>query len=229
VVKRSEKLATGDKVRLVAPIVGYVVLAFVAWRLGFFRTQKVEAVAGHPTANPWFAPLFVLLYALVVSLALPVGPLSYGAGAMFGFWRGSILVWIGSMMGAVAGYYLARGIWSRPARRLLGRHKTKLQEIRKGNVFLNSFRMHLVPLVPGAFNYAAGISKLAPLDFLAGTALGIIPGTLIATFIGDRVVAGVRGEGRESFMLATGAALLLLAISFAPKLWAKFRKRRTGH
>lgn len=228
-VDGSKKLGTGDKVRLIAPIVAYAVLAFVAWRLGFFRTQKVEAVAGHPGASPWVAALFVVLYALVASLALPVGPLSYGAGAVFGFWRGSILVWTGSMIGAVAGYYLGRGIWSKPARRLLGRYKTKLQDIRKGNVFLNSFRMHLVPIVPGAFNYAAGISELPPLAFLAGTAVGIIPGTLIATFIGDRVVAGARGEGKKPFMLAVGAALLLLAISFAPKLWEKFRKRRTSH
>jgi len=221
---------TGDKVRLVAPLVLYAILAFVAWKLGFFRVQKVEAAANSAASSPWIGAVFALLYAAVATVALPVGPLAYAAGAVFGFWRGSILVWIGSMIGAPSGYYVARGIWSEPARRLLRRYDDKIHDLRKGNVFLNAFRLQLMPIVPfGAFNYAAGISKLPPLAFLGGTAVGIIPGTVMATFVGDRVIAGVRGEGRQHYFLAAGVALLVLALSFAPKLWDSLRNRQRSN
>jgi uncharacterized membrane protein YdjX (TVP38/TMEM64 family) len=224
VVARPTRLDTSDKIRLVAPVVVYAILALVAWKLGYFRTQKVTAAAGNATGSLWIGAAFVFVYGAVAALALPVGPLAYASGAVFGFWRASILVWIGSMIGAVAGYYLAHGVWAKSARKLLARYKEKLHDLRKGNVFLTALRMQLMPVVPfGAFNYAAAISKLPPLPFLAGTAIGIIPGTLMATFIGAQVIAGVHGGGKKPYVLATGAVLLLLALSFAPKLWDRFR------
>ena len=222
----SKSLSTRDKIRLVGPIVLYAVLAFVGWKLGLFRAQNVAAAAERPTSIVWVGSAFVIIYGAVGALALPVSPLAYAAGAVFGFWRGAILVWIGSMLGALAGYYLARGVWTKPARRLLARYRGTLHGIPKGNVFLTSFRLQLMPIVPfGAFNYAAAISKFSPSPFLAGTALGIIPGTVIAVFIGDRFAAGLHGEGKTAYLLAAAAALGILALSFAPKLWDKSRRR----
>jgi uncharacterized membrane protein YdjX (TVP38/TMEM64 family) len=224
----SKKLSTGDKVRLIAPVVVYVGLALLGWKLGYFRAQKVTADAARSAGNPWISVVYALIYAAIAALALPVGPLAYAAGAIFGFLRGSIIVWAGSMAGAVAGYYLAHGVWAKPARRLLGHYQDKIHGLRKGNVFLTAFRMQLMPIVPfGAFNYAAAISKLDPMRFLSGTALGIIPGTLMATFIGDRVIAGVHGGGKGPYLLAAATALVLLALSFAPQLWKKMRGEKS--
>jgi uncharacterized membrane protein YdjX (TVP38/TMEM64 family) len=224
VTSGSKKLSTGDRARLIAPVVLYVALALAAWKLGYFRAEKVTAEAGGAGRNPLVSIVYALVYGSIAALALPVGPLAYAAGAIFGFVRGSVVVWIASMIGAIAGYSLARGVWAKPARRLLGRYKDKLHGLREGNVFLTAFRLQLMPIIPfGVFNYAAAISKLDPLRFLAGTALGIIPGTLMATFIGDRVIAGVHGGGKTPYLLAGGTALLLLALSFVPKLWKKLR------
>jgi phospholipase D1/2 len=220
----TKKLSTGDKARLIAPIVIYAVLAVIAWKLGYFRSQKVTAEAESASGNPWIGVVFAAIYATIASLALPVGPLAYAAGAIFGFLRGSIIVWLGSMVGAVAGYHLARTVWAAPARRLLGRHRHKLRDLRKSNVFMTSLRMQLMPIIPfGVFNYAAAISKLRVSRFLAGTALGIIPGTLMATFVGDRLIAGVHGEGKKAYLLAAAVAVVLLGVSFAPKLWKKIQ------
>jgi uncharacterized membrane protein YdjX (TVP38/TMEM64 family) len=225
----SQKLSTGDRVRLIAPVVVYVALALVAWKLGYFRAEKVTEEAAGAARNPLISIIYALIYGSIAALALPVGPLAYAAGAIFGFIRGSIVVWVGSMIGAIAGYYLAHGVWATPARRLLGRYKDKIHGLRTGNVFLTAFRLQLMPIIPfGAFNYAAAISKLDPLRFFAGTALGIIPGTLMATFIGDRVIAGVHGGGKTPYLLAGGVAALLLGLSFAPQLWKKFRQGKAS-
>lgn len=223
----SRRLSTGDKIRLIAPVVVYAILAVVAWKLGYFHEQKIAAAAQNSRGTLWIGGTFVLIYGAIAAIALPVGPLAYTAGAVFGFLRGSILVWLGSMIGAVAGYYLAHGVWAKSARRLLGRYNDKLHGLRKGNVFLTAFRLQLMPVIPfGAFNYAAAISKLPPASFFAGTAVGIIPGTLLATFIGDRFIAGVHGKSKMPYLFAALAVVALLALSFAPKLWDRLRKRR---
>jgi uncharacterized membrane protein YdjX (TVP38/TMEM64 family) len=224
----SRRLERTDKVRLIAPIAIYVVLALVAWRLGYFREQKVAAAAGRVANNTWLGAMFVLFYAAIAALALPVTPLAYAAGAVFGFLRGSVLAWLGSMIGALAGYFLARGILAKPARRLLGWYDEKHHGLRKGNEFLTALRLRLMPIIPfGVFSLAAAISKMTPLPFFTGTALGIIPGTLMATFVGAQVDAGVHGGGKKSYALAAGVAIALIALSFAPTLWEKRQKGRS--
>jgi len=222
----SKNLSTGDKLRLVGPIVLYAVLAFVAWKLGYFRAENVADAAQSSKRGIWAGSVFVLIYGAVAALALPVGPLAYASGAVFGFWRASILVWLGSMLGAVTGYYLARGVLAKPARRLLGRYESKLHGLRKGNVFLTALRLQLMPVIPfGPFNYAAAISDLSLPGFLVGTAVGIIPGTLIATFIGDRFIAGVHGKSKLPFFFAAATSAVVLALTFAPKLWDKSKEK----
>jgi uncharacterized membrane protein YdjX (TVP38/TMEM64 family) len=220
----ARRLTSGDKVRLIAPLVIYAILILIAWKLGYFREQNVEAAAKTSTGSPFVGAAFVIIYGTLGALALPVTPLAYGAGAIFGFWRGSILVWIGSMIGAIAGYYLARTIWAKPARALLGHYNEKLHALRKGDVFLTTLRLQLMPVIPfGPLTYAAAISKFEPLGFFAGTALGIIPGTLIATFIGAQLAAGVHGKGKKPYLWGGIVAAVALALTFAPKLWKKPR------
>jgi uncharacterized membrane protein YdjX (TVP38/TMEM64 family) len=225
--ERSRKsLSAGDKARLVAPFIIYAIVALVIWRLGYFHVEKVSAAAANASGGLLVGLAFVIFYGALACIALPISPLAYAGGAVFGFLRASILVWCGSMLGAVGGYYLAHGVLAKPARRLLGRYNQKLREIRKGNVFLTALRLQVMPILPfGVFNYAAAISKLEILPFLAGTALGIIPGTLLATFIGDRVAAGVHGKTRTPYLLAVAAMVVVLSLSFAPKLWDKLREK----
>ena len=221
----SKSLSTSDKIRLVVPVILYAVLAFVAWKLGYFHEQTVAEAAESSRSSLFVSGIFVLIYGVIGSLALPVGPLAYGAGAVFGFWRGSILIWLGSMLAVVAGYYLARGVLAKPARGLLARYEETLHHLRKENVYLTAFRLQLMPLIPfGALNYAAAISKFPALPFFLGTAVGIIPGTLLTAFIGDRFIAGVRGKSKKPYLLAGAAALVILAGSFVPKLWQRFHK-----
>ena len=135
------------------------------------------------------------------------------------------MIWLGSMLAVVAGYYLARGVLAKPARGLLARYEETLHHLRKENVYLTAFRLQLMPLIPfGALNYAAAISKFPALPFFLGTAVGIIPGTLLTAFIGDRFIAGVRGKSKKPYLLAAAAALVILAGSFVPKLWQRFHK-----
>ena len=225
--RKREKPRASDWLRLVAPTVLVAALVIIAWRLGYFslkEPQKLNSAADRVQGLPWLSPIFVAVYAAGAAFATPVSPLAYGAGAVFGIVRGSLLVWTASLIGATAGYWLARGIWAGPAHRLLGAYSEKLHALRRGSAFLKTLRVQLLPIVPfGIFNYAAGTSRLAFPQFLAGTALGIVPGTLAAVYVGDRIAAGFEHRDSHAFLIAGAVMLALLGLSFLPNLIEKMR------
>ena len=222
-----EEPSASDWLRLVAPTLLLAALVVVAWRLGYFKLknpQQLTSAADRVQARPWLSPIFVAVYATAATLATPVSPLAYGAGVVFGIIRGSLLVWIASLAGAAAGYWVALGIWSGPANRLLGRYSDKLRALRRGSAFLTTLRLQLLPVVPfGIFNYAAGTSRLPFTPFLAGTALGVIPGTLAAVYVGDRLATGFEHSDSRAFLVAGIVIVLLIAVSFLPNLVHKLR------
>lgn len=219
---RRRPATLGDWLRIIVPTVLLVSLVVVGWQLGYFdlrEPQKLEHTAARVRHIPWFVPAFILGYAALAALASPVSPLAYGAGAVFGIVEGSILVWISSMIGAFAGYLLARTIWSESAKRLLGRHGRKLSELGHGNVFLRVLRLQLTPIVPfGLMNYAAGTTRLRFVPYAAGTALGVIPMTIAAVYVGDRLRAGVRGSGLKAYVIAGIVMAAIIGLSFLPSV-----------
>lgn len=223
----NQHLTTGDWLRIVLPVIVIAAFIVTAWRLGYFdlrHPQKLASAADKVEGVPWLGPIFVAVYAGIAALAAPISPLAYAAGAVFGFGKGSVFVWIGSMIGGAVGYFLAHTVWTEPAQRIFGRYQDKLHELRQGNAFLITFRMQLMPVVPfGVFNYAAAISGLSFVWFLAGTAVGIIPGTLAAVFVGDRIAAGLHGN-KGPLIVAAIVGALLLALSFLPSLVRKMRR-----
>ena len=222
-----EPARPSDWVRVALPVVAVIVFVVVAWRHGYFNLkdpQKLDAAAQRVQDIPWLGPIFVAVYAGLAAFAAPVSPLAYGAGAVFGVVRGTIFVMLASLLGATAGYFLARSAWSGVARRLLGRFHGKLRGIGHGTVFLTALRVQLLPIVPfGIFNYAAGVAHVPFLPFLAATALGILPGTIAAVYIGDRLMAGITESDRSAFVVAGVVAAALFALSFAPTLIKKLR------
>jgi uncharacterized membrane protein YdjX (TVP38/TMEM64 family) len=217
-----------DWLRIALPVLvvaGFIVLA---WRFGYFSLktpEQLDAATDRVESLPWLAPIFVLSYAALATLAAPVSPLAYAAGALFGLVRGSLYVWLGSMVGAMAGYFLARTSLAGPARRLLGRFRDRMRQLRDGNSFITTLRLQMLPILPfGIFNYAAGATRLRIPGFLAGTALGILPGTIAAVYVGDRLVAGLETGNKRALLLAGLVVAALFALSFAPTLVKKLRR-----
>jgi len=216
-----------DWLRIGLPLVAVAVFVILAWRHGYFdlkNPQKLDAAAQRVQDIPWLGPIFVAVYATLAIIAAPVSPLAYGGGAVFGVIRGSAFVMLASLIGATGGYFLARSTWSGVARRVLGRFHDRMRQMRHGNVFLTTLRFQLLPIMPfGVFNYAAGVSHLPFLPFLAGTAVGILPGTVAAVYVGERIMAGITGSDKRAFVVAGVVVAALFAVSFAPTLITKWR------
>lgn len=223
-----------DWARLAVPLVALAAVFLVARQRGYLDIGADDAISLARSARqtPWLAVALSAVYAGLAALALPVAPLGYGAGALYGFLRGAALVWVSSMVGAALGYVLARGIMRGPALRILGRFAPIVMALRERHGFMTVLRIQLLPLIAfGPFNYAAGIAGIPFWSFMGATGIGIIPGTVAIVYVGDRVMAGIRGEGGHPFLVAAVVSIALVALSFLPTIHRRRRARRrsTGY
>ncbi len=161
---------------------------------------------------------FVLGYALLTLGPVPKAALSAAAGLLFGLGVGAVVVWVASMLGAVAGFWLARWLGRDAVERLAGRRLSYADDWLTRRGILAVIGGRLLPVVPfTVINYAAGLSGLRFRDLLVGTAVGIIPGTAIA------VSAGALGSRPGGWPWLVGGGLLIVG---AAALWGNRRVPR---
>ncbi|MCF8141148.1 MAG: TVP38/TMEM64 family protein [Cyanobium usitatum Tobar12.5m-G36] len=140
--------------------------------------------------SPLGALAFVPLYALWVTLLLPGVWASMLAGALYGTWWGSLIVFVGACLGAEAAFLLGRTWMRNWARRRLA-VVPKLLAIEQA-VSREGLKLVLLTRLSPAFpfsllNFAYGLSEVSLRDYSIGL-IGILPGTIL--FCGLGALAG---------------------------------------
>ena len=139
--------------------------------------------------SPLGALLFIPLYGLWVTLLLPGVWASMLAGALYGTWWGSGVVFIGACLGAEVVFLLGRHGLRTWARRRLGRFP-KLMAVELG-VTREGLKLVLLTRLSPAFpfsllNLAYGLSDVSLRDYSIGL-IGILPGTVLFCALGALV------------------------------------------
>lgn len=176
-------------------------------------------------AHPYVAPGFVAAYVVATALALPGSALTIAGGAIFGFEQGVALNWLGATLGATLAFLLARGLGLDAVRRILGSRADRLERLTGTHGFVTVLRLRLIPLVPfNLLNFAAGLAGIRLRDYVFGTMLGLIPGTIVYTYFADALLAGITEARRTALLRLLLAGAALVALSFVPTLAARFRR-----
>ena len=174
--------------------------------------QVQQFVAGF---GPWAPAAYMGLFALLPAVFFPVAVLALAGGLLFGLWAGSIYTFLGAMINCTVMFFLARTVGYRKVKALVeAKLSEKWQERlnaaagREG--FLLLIILRLIPAVPyNLINYAFGLTRMGYLAYLLGSAIGIIPGTLVFINIGDKAM----DVGSPGFWTAMGLLVLLLAVT----------------
>ena len=130
---------------------------------------------------------FILLYIVASVAFLPGSILTLGAGVVFDVFLGSVYVFIGATIGAIAaflvGRYLARG-WV--AKKIAGNKKFAAVDNAVGREGLKIVLLtRLSPVFPfNLLNYAYGVTGVSLKDYILGT-IGILPGTIMYVYLGS--------------------------------------------
>ena len=183
---------------------------------GAWAEQLVAWIHGAGVAG---VAAYVAAYATVTLLLLPASLLTAGAGLAYGPILGTTLVSPVSVAAATLAFLLGRTVardWV--ASRIAGDARFAAIDAAIGR---HGFRivalLRLSPLVPfSVLNYALGLTRVRLRDFVLGSFVGMLPGTLLYVYLGSLVTTVTalgtdRGSGTRHGLYWAGLAATLMA------------------
>ena len=198
-----------------------IVIMLLCKNTEFLRNCSPEQIKVFINSFGSIAPIiYIILFALVPLTFFPDSVLAIASGMAFGLVKGTIYTMIGALIGGSLAYFIAYYLGKDVILKLT-KNKHKLDFLSKGHrEFYSVLILRLIPLVPfDIISYGSGLSGIKYKNFLAATAIGIIPGVVIFSNLGDKSLDFKSPE----FLIAILLLVLLFALSlfFKKKLLAK--------
>lgn len=192
-----------------AHLLGVTGPAVQAWLAGF-------------SDGPWGLIAAVAVFAALSFVGAPQFLLIAAAVAAFGPWRGAGYSWAGTMISAGVGFWLGR----RVAGDLLAAHGgaavSRFVRMISCNGFVASLLVRLVPAAPFVLiNMAAGATPMPLADFLAGTAIGVVPKVAVIALGATGAGRAAASDGAQGAALVAAAVVLWLALGWAARHWSR--------
>jgi uncharacterized membrane protein YdjX (TVP38/TMEM64 family) len=154
------------------------------------RAWSVEIVTWIRDSGPLAVGLFVVVYVGAAVLAVPGSVLTLGAGFAYGPLWGTMVVSPASVLAASVAFAIARRFgrgWI--ARRFEGDRRFEAIDraiARQG--FKITALLRLSPVVPySLLNYMLGLTNVRFRHYVVGSALGMLPGTIVYVYLGSLV------------------------------------------
>jgi phosphatidylserine/phosphatidylglycerophosphate/cardiolipin synthase-like enzyme/uncharacterized membrane protein YdjX (TVP38/TMEM64 family) len=213
-----------SRLRMVLLVAAVVAGLTALWRFTplaeWLTVDRVMALSESFSAIPW-APLAVMLaYTPACFIMFPRPLITLFAVVSFGAWMGFVYSMTGILAAALvtylAGLWMDRGM----VRRLAGPRLNRVSEILRKRGLIAITLVRLVPVAPFAVEgLVAGAIRIKLWQFMLGTALGLLPGTLTTTVFGDQMEAALRDPARINYGLISAVVVALVAVLFGARRW----------
>jgi phospholipase D1/2 len=175
----------------------------------------------------WAACAVILLFVLLGLVMFPVMVLIAATAAVFGAWPGVLYAAAGALASALTTYTIGRWLGPRGLRQFFGPRLNLITRsfARKGIPTVTLVR--LVPIAPFSIvNLAAGAICIPAVDYLLGTAIGLAPGLIIMSVLGDRAVTLIRQPTLGGVAILVGLLFAAIGISVGLQLFISRRRDR---
>ncbi len=194
---------------LVRLVVLGVLLVIASVALMVLGTDGVRDVLEDAAGSSWGALAFVLLYIVAVVTMVPGTIGTITAGAILGFAVGFPVAMLGASVGATIAFFIARALGREGSQQLLGGRLMSVDDWLGENDFVSIVILRLMPIVPfNLLNYAAGLTAVRPSRYVAGTLVGMLPGTALTTFAASRA-----DDPSSTAFIAAAVALVVIVIA----------------
>jgi len=191
---RSNRTLSGPRI---AGLVGFLlVLGVLAWwfvapPFGMRLDMTVEATAQLIRSwGGWGVAISIALMVLHSFVPFPAEILACANGMIYGPVWGTVVTWIGAMLGASVAFGLVRSFGRPFIYRMLNDAQCEslaLWSHDRGGVTLLTAR--LVPVIAfNLINYAAALTEISWWTFLWATGIGILPLTALSAILGDQML-----------------------------------------
>lgn len=219
----------GQKIAAIASIaVFFIVLALLAVFVG----GPIIKTLGDPASfrdwvearGIWGRVLFVGIMVLQVIIAfIPAEPLEIAAGYAFGAVWGTLLVWLGLVLGTMIVFLFVRKIGVKAVEVFFPREKIDSIKYLNNEKALNAaaFTLFLIPGTPkDLLTYVAGLTKIRLLPWVLLTSLARIPSVVTSTISGNAL--GLQHYGLAIIVFAATALVSGVGIL----LYRRYHKKR---
>lgn len=145
---------------------------------------------------------FVVTYVTACVLFLPASILTLGAGFAYGLGVGVPAVWVAASLGATVSFLVGRTVaraWV--ARRIAGNARFSAIDRAVGHQGLKIVLLtRLSPVFPfSLLNYAYGLTRVTLRDYVVGSVVGMLPGTVMYVYLGSLITSLTQlASGRAS-------------------------------
>ena len=159
----------------------------------------------------------VLGLALALLTPAPRSVLSVLVGAVAGFTGGLVVVVLAGVLGGLAGYALSRWLGRAALLRLVGDRLARIEQRLARRAFLAVLIARISPVPFMVVSYAAGLSNVRLGPYLLGTAMGVLPGSVLYVGIGTSLSALIGWAPR--WPAAAVALFAVVALSLSGAVW----------
>ncbi len=192
--------------------------------------KQQESFQLFATEKPMFAMGgFALIYILVTSLSLPgAATLTLLGGALFGLFKGLLLVSFASTTGATLAFLMSRFLFKDF---IQSKFKEKLKVINQGVKKEGGFYLFTLRLIPAfpffLINMVMGLTPIKTLTYILVSLIGMLPGTLVYVNAGTQLAKLDSISGLLSPGLILSFILLGLFPLIAKKALGFFTNKNT--
>jgi uncharacterized membrane protein YdjX (TVP38/TMEM64 family) len=208
-----------------------------AWQwtpLAEFATADRVADWARQFANaPWapFATLIAYTPASVIMFPRPLITL-FGVIA-FGPWLGFAYAMAGNLLTAFLSFVVGKYLDRNTVRKLAGPSLNRISAVLRQRGIVAMTALRLVPLAPFAVpGIVAGAAHIKLWHFMAGSALGLLPGVLATTVFGDALQAALHDPSQVNYWLVGGVAAVFVVGTLWVRRWlltTRLREERLPH
>ena len=157
--------------------------------------------------------IVILLYTPVAFTLFPRPLLTLFAVIAFGPVQGFVYAMLGIELSAWVSFMLGKAMNRNTVRRIAGTRLNGILQVLRRRGLLAMTALRVVPIAPFLVEgVVAGAARVKFSDFMIGTALGMLPGTLTSTVFGNQLQVWLEDPSRINYW---AIALVLAALGIA--------------
>lgn len=183
--------------RMPLVLLGIAALAGLAltllWQVGplsaMLDPERLSGLLERSVATPWSGAIVVAAFVVGGLVAFPLNLLIAATAAAYGATLGFAYAFAGAIVSSLVTYGIGAVLGREALANYLGPRLTRIRRklMKKGILAVAAVR--LVPVAPFTLvNLVAGASSIPVLDYAVGTALGLLPGLILMSALGEQLV-----------------------------------------
>jgi phosphatidylserine/phosphatidylglycerophosphate/cardiolipin synthase-like enzyme/uncharacterized membrane protein YdjX (TVP38/TMEM64 family) len=175
----------------------------------------------------WGPGLALCAFLLLGLVFFPLNVLILGTAAAFGAWPGLAYASCGALVSAAATYFVGRRLGPTLLRDLLGPRINRVVRGIDRNGVMAVTMTRLMPVAPFTLvNLVAGAIRVKFIDYMLGTVLGLVPGIVLMSLLGDRLTRIVSDPTLADIAIFLGILVVWALLSLGlQRLLSRLRRR----